>query len=294
MSPDFTRISKLPDSTMPGPTTPDLTRLDLASEQSKVEEVFRLYSILAATFPLDVQSGLGGKLLYAGQLGNRSDGRDLLYAANIAGAASLGASFDPVEMRQAMRDGVIDFLVTSLDEALRILKNEIRKRQTVSVGVAVAPRLLVEQMMERGVVPDLVPWASSDHADGLDRRQAERFVAEGSREIAFPKTGTGADSGNFSGKFVTWSIAPTAHAPHSAAHWLPRMDACALAVLPAEDVLRRRWLRLAPRYLGRRMQKQHGVVFTAEEKLRFGAEIEQLVAMQSDETMQVTIADGDS
>ena len=34
-----------------------------------------------------------------------------------------------------MRDGVIDFLVTSLDEALRILKNEMRKRTAVAVCV---------------------------------------------------------------------------------------------------------------------------------------------------------------
>ncbi|WP_263352783.1 hypothetical protein [Acidicapsa acidisoli] len=291
MPPDSSHISRLPDL-----TPPDLTLPTLTSEQSKVKEVFRLYAILAFAFPLEAQSGMGGKLLYAGQLGNQigdhSTGRNLLYAANIAGAASLGASADPAALRQAMRDGVIDFLVTSLDEALRILKNEIRKRQTVSVGVAVEPSLLAEQMLERGVLPDLLPWPSCDDGAALDRPQAERFVAQGSTEIAFPETGT--DSGKFSGNFVTWSITPSTSAPHNAARWLPRIDACALAALPAEDVLRRRWLRLAPRYLGRRMQKQHGVVFTAEEKVRFEVEVERLVAMQGDETMQVTIADGGS
>ena len=56
-------------------------------------------------------------------------------AANIAGAASLSATADVATQKQAIRDGVVDFLVTSLDEAARILKNEIRKRQPVAVCV---------------------------------------------------------------------------------------------------------------------------------------------------------------
>src|SRR5947209_11758122 len=67
---------------------------------------------------------LAGRLLYAGQMDE--DGRALIVAANIAGAASLCATSDQQQQKQAVRDGVVDFLVTSLDEALRILKNEIR------------------------------------------------------------------------------------------------------------------------------------------------------------------------
>jgi Urocanase Rossmann-like domain len=246
---------------------------DFAEEQGKVAEVFRLYRILASAFPLDAQSGMGGELFYAGSIGDPSRGRIWMYAANIAGAASLGASADPAALRQAMRDGVIDFLVNSLDEALRILKNEIRKRQAVSVGVAAEPYRLVEQMLERGVLPDLLCHSSGVDDTGLDRQQVEKFVVQGSREIAFPEGETDADSG----KFITWSITPSAEAPHKAARWLPHLDACALAILPAEDVIRRRWLRLAPRYLGRRMQRQHGVFLTAEERLRFEAEANQLI-----------------
>jgi hypothetical protein len=48
--------------------------------------------VLAAALPLHPDSGLGGKLLYAGAIDDAS--RHLLYAANIAGAASLAASAD--------------------------------------------------------------------------------------------------------------------------------------------------------------------------------------------------------
>ena len=68
-----------------------------------------------------------------------NQGRALVVAANIAGAATLAATADRAAQKQALRDGVADFLVTSLDEALRILKNQLRKRETVAVCVALRP-----------------------------------------------------------------------------------------------------------------------------------------------------------
>ncbi len=47
---------------------------------------------------------------------------------------------------------------------------------------------------------------------------------------------------------VTWSVAS------DQAQWLPRLDAIALDCLDADEWAARRWLRLAPRYLGRLAQ----------------------------------------
>src|SRR5580698_3492686 len=80
---------------------------------------------------------LGGKLFYAGALTEPACA--VTVAANIAGAATLAASDDRHAAKQAMRAGQVDFLVNSLDEALRILKNEIRKRETVAVCVTATP-----------------------------------------------------------------------------------------------------------------------------------------------------------
>ena len=88
-----------------------------------------------AKFPLaDPVTGLGGNLFYAGELDD--EGRALVVAANIAGAATLVATADRAVQKQAIRDGVADFLVSTLDEALRVLKNQLRKRETVAVCVA--------------------------------------------------------------------------------------------------------------------------------------------------------------
>jgi urocanate hydratase len=176
----------------------------------------------------DCELGLGGKLLYVGELDEQA--RALLVAANIAGAATLVVSADAAARKQFMRDGVVDFLVTSLDEALRILKNEIRKRETVAVCVAVASVAVVadfaREMQERGVVPDLVRPGTADSLEGQT--------------------------------LLCWRVASLP------AIWLPKLDAIALDCLEASlgapgldsetwDSARR-WLRLAPHYMGRLAQ----------------------------------------
>ncbi|MGD0799960.1 MAG: hypothetical protein ABR906_01460 [Terracidiphilus sp.] len=164
----------------------------------------------------DAEISLGGKLFYSGELDAAA--RALLVAANIAGAASLTATADAAAQKQAIRDGVVDFLVTSLDEALRILKNEIRKHETVAVCVALTPEALQREMRERGVKPDLA------------RPIEEAILAEDQRLLA-------------------WSVAS---AP---VQWLPKLDLLAVGCLDPDELAAHRWLRLAPRYLGRLAQR---------------------------------------
>lgn len=184
-------------------------------------QVERIYcGLMRSADGLDGEApGLGGKLLYAGELD--ADGRALLVAANIAGAESLAASGDFAAQKQAIRDGVADFLVNSLDEALRILKNQVRKRETVAVCIAAAPEAVKREMLERGVVADLLRPA----------------------RVADVASGDG---------LLTWSV------DSAPAQWLPKIDAIALECLDrnggAEGDVARRWLRLAPRYLGRMAQ----------------------------------------
>jgi hypothetical protein len=246
------------------------------------EAVYRSYSALTSTLPLDAETGLGGKLLYAGEMAGGGEtggeGRKLLFAANIAGAASLAASPDPAVQRQAIRDGVVDFLVTSLEEALRILKNEIRKRQAVSVCVAIAPHVLVEQMLDRGVLPDLLPptsWGDQWGDRGVDRgiasEQAEQLIGQGALPIV-------AGEDRKAGAYVTWS------ADRDFARWLPRLDSIVEESLPSDDWVRQRWLRLAPRYLGRIAQREHGVALSGDEVIRLRSLILELLAGPSQDS----------
>jgi urocanate hydratase len=180
----------------------------------------------------DREPSLGGKLLYAGELD--AAGRALLVAGNIAGAGSLAATADLAAQKQAVRDGVADFLVTSLSEALRILKNQIRKREPAAVCVASSPETLTWEMLERGVLPDLLRPAEefSPHSP---------FVSQGARLL--PPLTFGSDS-----ILLTWRAAS---AP---ALWLTKLDAVAIDCLQPDAWSARRWLRLSPRYLGRMSQ----------------------------------------
>jgi urocanate hydratase len=177
---------------------------------------------------LQAEPNLGGQLLYAGELD--PPGRAMVAAANIAGAASLAAISDETVQRLAVREGVVDFLVKSLDEALRILKNQVRKGETGAVCIAAAAETVEAEMLERGVVPDLVRT--------LELGEDSPFARQGAQRIPAPMM-------DDSLTMLAWTVAS---AP---AQWLPKLDAIAMDCVPNEDWKSRRWLRLSPRYLGR-------------------------------------------
>lgn len=188
-------------------------------------EVEGLYAGLVTAAPEP-----GGRLLYAGILGE--DGRALAAGANIAGAASLAVIPGSAAQKQAMREGIVDFVVNDLSEALRILKNQIRKREPVSVCIASAAEPIEEEMLARGVLPDLLGPAVAESL--LSRWPASPCIVPAS--LAPDEL------------LAAWSVAA------SPAVWLPRMDALAVECLPPDADAARRWLRCAPRFLGRLAQ----------------------------------------
>jgi urocanate hydratase len=194
--------------------------------------VAEAYAKLLVCGNADRESGLGGKLFYAGELDG--EGRALVVAANIAGAATLAASADRAAQKQAIRDGIADFLVTSLDEALRILKNQLRKRETVAVSVAMEPAAMEREMNERGVAPDLfrgeVAVAALHEALLLEQGKIDEADLNGAPGL------------------VVWRADSARHQD------LALLDRIALTCLDANEWAARRWLRLAPRYLGRLAQ----------------------------------------
>src|SRR5437588_6532683 len=84
-------------------------------------------------------------------------------AATMAGAAFLGIDVDPDRIKKRLRTGYCDFMVTTLDEALRILKNAVRKKENVSVGLVGNCADVIPELAERGVVPDILTDQTSAH-----------------------------------------------------------------------------------------------------------------------------------
>ena len=104
---------------------------------------------------------LGGKLIVSGGMGGMGGAQPL--AATMTGAAFLGIDVDPERIKKRLKTGYCDFLVTTLDEALRILKNAIRKKENVSVGLVGNCADIIPELAERGVVPDILTDQTSAH-----------------------------------------------------------------------------------------------------------------------------------
>src|ERR1700733_9142814 len=203
-------------------------------------DVFDHFAALTSAAPAP-----GGALVFYGALDRR--GMATAVAANIAGAASLGVDAHVDRAKLALRQGICDFMVNSLDEALRILKNEIRKKQPVAVALVGDPERVVAEMLERGVQPDLIA------CDGL---RSQMFLERGARALSAAVVTP--DS-----LVVTWSVS------RDAATWLPRIDDVAIEALGNDADARVKWLRLAPRYLQKSLSREHYARMRAEELARF-------------------------
>ena len=104
---------------------------------------------------------LSGKLIVSGGMGGMGGAQPL--AATMTGAAFLGIDVDPERIKKRLKTGYCDFMVTTLDEALRILKNAVRKKENVSVGLVGNCADIIPQLAERGVVPDVLTDQTSAH-----------------------------------------------------------------------------------------------------------------------------------
>jgi urocanate hydratase len=104
---------------------------------------------------------LAGKLIVSGGMGGMGGAQPL--AATMTGAAFLGIDVDAERIKKRLKTAYCDFMVTTLDEALRILKNAVRKKENISVGLVGNCADIIPQLAEQGVVPDILTDQTSAH-----------------------------------------------------------------------------------------------------------------------------------
>jgi urocanate hydratase len=97
---------------------------------------------------------LAGRLVVAGGMGGMGGAQAL--AATLNGGAFLGIDVDAQRIKRRVKAGYCEVMVNDLDEALRILKNAVRKREPASVGVIGNAAEIVPELADRGVLPDLL------------------------------------------------------------------------------------------------------------------------------------------
>ncbi len=126
---------------------------------------------------------LQGKLIVSGGMGGMGGAQPL--AATMTGACFLGIDVNPERIRKRLKSGYCDFMVNDLDEALRILKNSMRKKEAVSVGLIGNCADVIPELAARGIKPDLLTDQTSAHDPlngyipaGLTVEQADELRAK--------------------------------------------------------------------------------------------------------------------
>lgn len=94
------------------------------------------------------------QLVFACFAGAASSG--LAAAASLAGAASLIVDANAAEMKSHYRDGAYDFVVNTLDEALRAIKNEVRQGHPIAIGLIGEPAAVLYEATKRGLAAAFV------------------------------------------------------------------------------------------------------------------------------------------
>jgi len=97
---------------------------------------------------------LAGRLVVSGGMGGLGGAQGL--AAILNEAAFLGIDADANRIKRRLKTGYCEVMVNSLDEALRILKNAVRKREPASVGLIANAAELIPELARRGILPDLL------------------------------------------------------------------------------------------------------------------------------------------
>jgi urocanate hydratase len=187
----------------------------------------RIYKTL-----IDEREDWGGKLVLC--VGPNCAESGVPTAVSIAGGTILAIDSDAAAMKSAMRAGYLDFVVNTLDEALRTLKNEIRQKRPLSVGLISNVETTLTEMLERGLQPDL-QFAPSGSPD-LIYPQLDKLRARG---MAYRST-LGTKQAEL--YYECYFPAPNAMA-------LRELDAALLSALPADDRTHRCWLERVPKYL---------------------------------------------
>jgi len=167
-------------------------------------ETMRIYRALTTQ-----RQDWGGKLVLMCGTGRGQRGASA--AVSIAGGTSLTVDADASAMKAAQRSGYLDFVVNSLDEALRALKNEIRQKRPLSVGLIAGVDATLAEMDERGIQPDL-----------RFEPTTLPIILQPGDEYYFAATDGAA---------------------------LRQIDAALLDVLPPDHLDRRRWFQRAPQFL---------------------------------------------
>jgi len=126
--------------------------------QGIVQGTFETFSAAAVRH---FGGSLAGKLIVSGGMGGMGGAQPL--AATMAGACFLGIDVDPKRIAKRLETGYCDRVAATLDEALAILNDAMKKREAISVGLAGNCADVLPELLRRGIVPSILTDQTSAH-----------------------------------------------------------------------------------------------------------------------------------
>jgi urocanate hydratase len=139
---------------------------------------------------------LYGRFLLTGGMGGMGGAQPL--AATFAGAASITVEIDPKRIEKRIHDGYCDKLVDNLDEALRIIDENVAAKKAISLGLVGNTAEILPELLKRGRIPDVVTDQTAAHdplngyypagytkeeADTLRKENPEKYLEESYKSI---------------------------------------------------------------------------------------------------------------
>ena len=119
------------------------------------------YETFVAVGRQHYDGNLKGKWILTGGLGGMGGAQPL--AATMAGASLLAVECDAERIKKRLDTGYLDKMVTSLDDALKIIRDSCSSEQPVSVGLHANAAEIFPELVHRGVKPDVVTDQTSAH-----------------------------------------------------------------------------------------------------------------------------------
>jgi urocanate hydratase len=119
------------------------------------------YETLAECARQHFDGSLDGRLVLTAGLGEMGGAQPLAVTMN--GGVAVVVEIDPAMIERRLRLGQLDRSTSSLDDALRWADDAVSQGQAVSIGVRGNAADLLPEVLNRGVVPDVVTDQTSAH-----------------------------------------------------------------------------------------------------------------------------------
>ena len=143
--------------------------------------------IVQGTYETFVEAGkkhyegnLAGKWILTGGLGGMGGAQTL--AGTMAGASVLAVECDPTRIQKRLTTKYVDYSVTNLDEALKLIETACREKRAISVALLGNCAEILPELVKRGVKPDMVTDQTSAH-DPLNGYLPAGWTLEEARKL---------------------------------------------------------------------------------------------------------------